>query len=396
MGKYAIILGVLCLTGTISLVVCAATGVELDEEEEYVKPVLLEEFRISTDGQPIILPVKLGGKTYSFLLDTGASSTTFDSSLRKFLGAPKVRRDAGLDEDGNIREFNIYFAPDAKLGKLSFLFGGTVLCVDLTGLRESTGLDIRGVIGVGFLRRYTLQLDFDRGRLRIYKSGSGKQVGFGDEIKMNMSKYGCPFVIGKILDKYPCSFMIDTGYPDSGTLSGDVFTKLTEFGKINEVTRLVTDTDGKNRTITNARMSDLKLGINNYKGLIFERSPRGNILGLGFLSRCIVTMDFPNLKMYLKKGKQFEKVDQNDMSGLHLLKKPDGVIVHSVDKKSPAVTADIKPGDVIVKIDGKSPNKFSLTELRNTLRTKDGKTVEIEFKRGEKTKNTILTLSKSV
>jgi len=395
MGKYAIILGGLWLVGAFCLTACAA-GVELDGEEEYVKPQLLEEFRIPRDGQPIVLPVKLGGKTYSFLLDSGTSSTTFDISLRDLLGEPKVKRDAGIDEDGNVREFNIYYAPDAKLGKLSFLYGGTVLCVDLTILRESTGLDIRGVIGVGFMRRYMLQLDFDSGTLRIFKSGAGKQVGFGDMVKMNLSEYGCPFVIGKVLDKYPCMFLIDTGYPDSGTLSGEVFAKLVELGKINGITHQITDADGKVRTTTAGRMSELELGKCNYKELIFERSPRGNILGLGFLGRNIVTLDFPNLKLYLKNGKQSEKIDQNDMSGLHLLRKPAGVVVHSVDKDSPAVTAAIQPGDVIVKIGDKSADKCSLTDLRNTLRSKDGKTLEIKFKRAGKTQKTALTLKKSV
>jgi len=329
------------------------------------------------------------------LFRSGASSTTFDISLRDFLGEPKLKRSAGKDEDGNIREFNIYYAPDAKLGKLSFLYGGTVLCVDLSALRESTGLDIRGVIGVGFMRRYMLQLDFDEGRLKFFTSGSAKQIGLGDAVGISMSNYGCPFVIGKILDKYPCSFLIDTGYPDSGTLSGDVFAKLIDLGKISAITRSATGPDGDSRTTTAARMSELKLGANNYKDLIFERSPRGNILGLDFLSRHVVTLDFPNLQMYLKTGREFEKIDHSDMSGLHLLRKTSGVIVHSVDKESPAATVGIKPGDIIVKIGDKSARKCSLIELRNILRTQEGKTVEIEFKHIGKIQKTTITLKKS-
>ena len=395
MGKYAINLRGLSLVGAVLLMICTATGVELDDDE-FVKPKLLEEFRISPNGEPIVLPVKLGGKTYSFLLDSGSATTTFDISLREFLGEPKIKRDAGKDEEGNLREFNIYYAPDAKLGKLSFLYGGTVFCVDLTPLRESTGLDIRGVIGVGFMRRYMLQLDFDNGKLRIFRSGSRKQVEFGDPVTMNLSEYGCPFVVGKILDKYQCSFIIDTGYPDSGSLSGDLFAKLSELGKIHGITRGITNTDGKVRTTTETRMSEMELGTHDYKGLIFEHSSRGNMLGLGFLSRHTVTLDFPNLEMYLKKGKRFEKIDQNDMSGLHLLRKLGGVVVDSIDKNSPAVTAGIKPGDIIVKIDGKSADKCSLTELRNILRSKDAKIIEIEFKRTGKTQKTTLALKKSV
>ncbi len=389
--------GGLHILGVACFVVCTATaGVELDGEEEFVKPKLLEEFRIPTDGNPIVLPVKLAGKTYQFLLDTGSSSTTLDISLQNLLGEPKEKRDAGVDENGKIREFNIYYAPDAKLGKLSFLYGGTVLCVDLTPLRESTGLDIRGVIGVGFLRRYMWQLDLNKGVLRVYKSGSGNQVDFGVPVRMDMTQYGCPFVVGKILDKYPCNFMIDTGYPDSGTLSGDVFAKLTELGKIKPVIHQATGSDAKLYTTTAGRMGKFELGKIEYKNLIFERSFRGNILGLGFLSRTIVTLDFPNLKMYLKKTKQLDAPDQNDMSGLHLLRKPIGVVVHSVDADSPALTAGLKSGDVIQKIGGKSADKSSLTDLRNLLRTKDGATVEVQFKRDEKAQSVALILEQRI
>jgi hypothetical protein len=55
-------------------------------------------------------------------------------------------------------------------------------------------------------------------------------------------------------------------------------------------------------------------------------------LGLSFLSRHIVTFDFPNGRVYFEKGKEYKKVDETDMSGLHLLRISNETFVYSVDE----------------------------------------------------------------
>jgi hypothetical protein len=42
----------------------------------------------------------------------------------------------------------------------------------------------------------------------------------------------------------------------------------------------------------------------------FVGESQSNMLGLSFLARFQVTMDFPRAKMYLKKGKPFDGPDQ--------------------------------------------------------------------------------------
>src|SRR5215471_12403369 len=47
---------------------------------------VLERFDVAKDGDALIVPVEFQGKTYRFLLDTGASVTVFDTSLEPQLG----------------------------------------------------------------------------------------------------------------------------------------------------------------------------------------------------------------------------------------------------------------------------------------------------------------------
>ena len=47
---------------------------------------ILEEFRVTGDGDALLLPVSFGGEAYLFLLDTGAEATVCDESRRNVDG----------------------------------------------------------------------------------------------------------------------------------------------------------------------------------------------------------------------------------------------------------------------------------------------------------------------
>jgi hypothetical protein len=49
---------------------------------------VLAEFDVAKGGDVILLPVRLKGKTYHFAMDTGASLTAYDRSLKPLLGQP--------------------------------------------------------------------------------------------------------------------------------------------------------------------------------------------------------------------------------------------------------------------------------------------------------------------
>lgn len=114
-----------------------------------------------------------------------------------------------------------------------------------------------------------------------------------------------------------------------------------------------------------------------------------NMIGLGFLSRFLVTVDFPKGVMYLKKGRRFNEPDYWDRTGLHLIRTGGKTVIHSVDKESPAATSGLRPGDAVDRIAGTAADKNSLFQLRRILSTAD-KQVRVTVQRGDQRIEAIL------
>jgi len=65
-------------------------------------------------------------------------------------------------------------------------------------------------------------------------------------------------------------------------------------------------------------------------------------------ARYRVTLDFPGEQIFLAKGKHFADHDRGSMCGAHLVFKKSGIVVDSVEEKSPASVAGVRAKDVLV------------------------------------------------
>jgi hypothetical protein len=143
------------------------------------------------------------------------------------------------------------------------------------------------------------------------------------------------------------------------------------------------------------RANNVSVGLLKYKNLIFSSASRSR-LGLEFLSRHIVTFDFPNSKIYFKKGKDFKKIDEADMTGLHLLRMSNGVIVYSIDKDSPAEKVGIEANDIILRVGKKDASKYDMQELRRFLKSGDRQEVTMTIKHGTDVREVSFLLEKKI
>ena len=174
-----------------------------------------------------------------------------------------------------------------------------------------------------------------------------------------------------------------------------IFEKIVSDGQIKTSESLLETAVGTIRR-REARTGNLSIGSFEYKGLIFAEVNRWCCLGLPFLSRHIVTFDFPNGKVYFKKGKEFNKVDETDMSGLHLLRISNKTVVHSVDEDSPAHKAGIRANDIILGVENKDASEYDMWELRRLLMSGDKKKVAMTIKSGDDVKKISFLLKRKI
>ena len=267
-----------------------------------------------------------------------------------------------------------------------------VLCLDLKMLSFVEGEEIGGIVGMSFLKKYAVQIDFDNEKLYFLKPSNVQNPQWGEAFAIKYIN-GNPFITVKISDGMKVDLLIDTGDNTAGSLETEIIRELTS-GKKLKISENLAATASSPHRFQQVHLENFSLGSFNYKDINFGVAP--NRLGLGILSRHLVTFDFPNKRIYLKKGKDFQKPDELDMSGLHLIKVSQKVLVYSVDKDSPAHNVGISANDTIIMVEGKDANSYNIWELRQLLKSKDKRNIRMKIKHGSEVKEVSFLLKKKI
>jgi hypothetical protein len=156
---------------------------------------------------------------------------------------------------------------------------------------------------------------------------------------------------------------------------------------------------------------------------------KNGIIGSEILRRFVWFFDYNNQKMYLRPSRFFNDNSNYDRSGLILMYSGEEINtvrtpvtvkinedtnygisnaenefeirvevskilqVQNIRPNSPALEADIRIGDRILKLNGKSVDSMELEEINDLLSSEDGKRIKIQLKRGEIKLTKIIYLS---
>ena len=339
----------------------------------------LERFKVATDGGPLLLPVDIQGKRYFFALDTGASRSFYDTSLRFTLGAPSRTLVKVVTASNNV-ELQEFRSPPAKLGRLDLPANMPICCLDMEGLRKIWGEEVYGILGMDVLKNYIVRINFDRGEVTFLRSvdpDPGKRVPI-------FFRKNCPHVVLEIpgLAKKEL-FLLDTGWGTfNGTFHSAVFATLAKERRLSLNNPLEVRTPSGISTQRSGCVEAISLGGYDHKKLRFCEAGL-NTLGRGYLSRYVVTFDFPNSVIYLKKGQNFDRSDVVGQTGMSILRRKGVTWVMSVDDSSPAALAGIRPQDVLLEINGMKTSDISLSALGN-LFAENGAEYRILIRRQER------------
>jgi hypothetical protein len=368
--------------------VCAASVVDSNQTQ----PGSRTELAFAQGRWPLFVPVRLGPRTYDFILDTGCTGTIFDLTFRSQLGEPKGKRRVSVA--GKPAVMQVFAAPSAFIGPFNLADGSEVVCTSLSGLAPNLGREVRGILGMDVLKNHVIQIDFDEGRIAFLDDVPENQRDWGQAFPITYNRMKLPQMKLTVGGQPEQDFVIDTGCDADGTLEKDSFRRAVAQGSLKPVDTSSITVAGivKSRQ---TRVGRVTAGPFEYQGLILTEA-RGNLLGLDFLSRHVVTLDFPHDRLYLRKGKSFDKPDEAGMCGVSLVRSEGHVVVTGVDEGRPAARAGLKVGDVILRLQDRDASTYQMWEIRDLLRSGPGKEITMTIQRGRKIKDVVVVLERQI
>lgn len=286
--------------------IIVAQGARAGAADEAAK---LQTFSVAKNGQPIIVPVRIGGIEYRFLLDTGSSVTLFSSSLKHLLGKATRSRKVASQFDGTGKKEMCFQAPRLSLADIPLGGVREVLCCDDAVFSEAhkatagDGQPIQGALGVDAIRALILRIDFDRGELSILPSvprDSGEEFVIQYILKVPCARFQGP-------DGFPELFILDTGFisPIEGSLRCLQFRARLDAGGITLLDDALIKLYRGQQRLRRGRVDRFRFGPFVHRDLLFLEGSHDSV-SLRYLSRYVVTFDFPRDRLHLFRGRQFD------------------------------------------------------------------------------------------
>lgn len=322
------------------------------------------EIQVSPGGQPIVLPVTLGRQSLKFLL-SNSDDHSFDEALRPIvgnvIGTKRLRK-----YDDNISRLEIVKTPVLSVGGCDVrpLSGEYSFLWDLTPIRQSLEEDIRGLLGVSFLRGRLVQFDFDAGIVRL-SEGQVNPDTLGAPWPLRVTDRGHLWVDNLQVGNRAESFEVSLG--DNGFIHVHnwLFNALKREGQLREFRRDMTKVllgPATPSPKSEGLLSQISWGAITQNDVRIETDV-SNSLGLGFLSRFVLTIDADGGCLYLRPGKkaQANRPDMRESTGFSFDRQRGRFVITRVRDGSRASEAGMLAGDLI-----ESVNNVSCQDMRPT------------------------------
>jgi membrane-associated protease RseP (regulator of RpoE activity) len=363
------------------------------------RPIAAEisvEFPITTYPDLIYVPVTIGANEHLCVVDSGAGAYVFHTTLRPKLGASLGHKPI-TSIDGSISRAEVFKVPYARIGTISLNNDALTLCYDLSSIREVSGRDIDGLIGLPLFQSYIVQMDFDSNRIVICSPSISPEPAWGEPIKLSYTEAKLPTVLVDFGGGVTEQCVVDTGFSGPFWLTSKLYAKLLANERLFAGGEIPVGTVTGHRVIKTGVVPYVKIGGIKKNDLAVRDGTAESRIGLGYLRKFRVTIDIPHNRLYLAKGKEFDKPGKQRVVGIGLLRKNEKTVVTWIEPDSPAQEAGIFLNDELVTIAGEQIAGRPLEEIKWMLDEKvdpSGK-LKLMFRRGNEQRNVMVTISDS-
>ena len=346
------------------LFLCSCVPIVTYRKAPDVNPADVDMNKDAGRGGPLTVNVHLQNwPDMAFVIDTGWNVTTFDKSLEPELGR-RLGSVPVMTTGGKVW-VDLYNAPDLYLGGTQLVTGAFVATMDLQSVSYVSTHPIMGILGTDVLRNYCIQLDFAGSKIRFLDYRRSGKSHWGVPFRLKYEKDGMISIATNLVGAPASSSAIDTGYVSDGWLVPALYGQWTNHSLSAAGEVRFPDAVLGGKIYTNVDFSlDFFLDPNIQKKWKWSE----NGIGLFFLARNLVTLDFPEKMIYLKQTSagplSFDLDADSPMSFLCRLKAKGKLPGFSKDDE---ITVNGSPKSVyLTKITKSSdPSRYHYTVVRS-------------------------------
>ena len=363
------------------------------------------EFRYDLQQGFMVVDVLMEGVIpLKMIFDTGAENTIlFDRELADAVGATYEREIliTGSDLDTVITA-NISRNVDLKLERCKKVSRDIIVIKNNNFLlREKLGIEVNGILGGSFFPNTIIRVENKKKKIHIYRPST-----FDEDLKdyekipieviSNKPYLNCtvatasitPINVKLLLDTgASLPFLLHTNTDTNLVLPQRTMLGTVGFGLSGAIRGVIGKSDflrfgdySYENIITS--FQDIYFSNNRGTGLI-----RNGILGNLLLRRFDYYINYTKEELYLKGGKKYNKEFDYDKSGMSVVSFGPSLnqfMIASVIDGSPAAAAEIMPGDLVYRINGRSADGISLESIASLLSQKQGRKIKIVLDRNGK------------
>lgn len=367
---------------TIPMLLLLLTVSFVQAQEEFIPPpaklIAKFPFKLLTGGI-ITLKARLSNfpDTLNFILDTGSGGISLDSSTANYLKIQTTLSDRTIRGIAGVRR--VYFSykqtlhlPDElDVENLDFHIN------DYDVLTSAYGEKIDGIIGLSFLARYIIGIDYDSSKISVYTKGSIKYPRGGFLLKPLINTI--PIMGANIRDNRQISsrFYFDTGAGMCLLLSADFvsdsnFIKPKRKWYATQAEGLGGKAPMKQGVIKQVQVGPFR--FRNVPTYIFDDEYNvtaypalAGLIGNDLLRRFNLIINYERKDIYMTPNSHYKEQFDYSYTGLGMYVVDGEIQVVDIMPESPAEQAGFKEGDVIMAV----ANNFSnnIQTYKNLMQT---------------------------